>query len=512
MELRSVLRRSATFYADRIAAVAGDRRVTFREAWDRGLRLANALGKLGVRPGDCVATLEDNTLGALDSLLGCAAAGVVRAPLYMRNARESHVAMLATSRARVLIVEEQASKTLADVQDLLPTLEHVIVRDASYEQWLASHEPIDPDPVIRDDDPHLLRHTGGTTGKPKALVITNRMWMSTSRDWFYNFPPPGPGDAQLHIGPLSHASGAQLLPVWAAGGSQVLLNRFDPADTLRIMEEERIAYAFVPPTAMAMLVRVPGAASRDWSALKALLSGSAPISSDTAFRARAIFGDVLYQLYGESEASPLVGMGPKEWFAEVEGSDPLRAIGKPLPWAEVEIWDEAGGRLPFGAEGEITVKCDGAINGFLNAPEETARRFSDGWLRTGDIGRMDSNGYVYLLDRKDDLIISGGFNVYPAELEDVISDHPAVIEVVVFGVPHEKWGESPMAVCYVDKELEVTEEEIIALVSTRLGSYKKPARVELRHDPLPKTAVGKLMRRALREEHWAGRSSSISGV
>jgi acyl-CoA synthetase (AMP-forming)/AMP-acid ligase II len=512
VNLRNVLRRSAVFYADRTAAVAGDRRLTFEEAWKRGLQLANALGDLGVRPGDCVGVLEDNTIGALDSLLGCSAGGFVRAPLYMRNARDSHIAMLRTARCRALIVEEQALAQVEGVQDLVPTLEHVIVRDGSYERWLARHSDSDPDPVIRDDDTHLIRHTGGTTGAPKALKLTNRQWMSISRDWFYAFPPPEPGDGQLHIGPLSHASGAQLLPVWAAGGKQVLLDRFDPADCLRIMEEEEIAFAFVPPTAMSMLIRVPGANRRDWSRIKALLSGAAPISSDTARRAREIFGDVLYQLYGQSEASPMIGMSSSEWFAEVEGSDPLRSIGKPQPWAEVEIWDAAGNELPYGHSGEIAIKCDGSITGFLNAPEETAARFHDGWIRTGDIGRMDRNGYVYLLDRKNDLIISGGFNIYPIELEDVISEHPAVIEVAVFGVPHDKWGESPMAVCYVDGEVEASEEEIIRLVAERLGSYKKPVRVELRQRPLPKTAVGKLMRRALRDEHWREHGRAIAGA
>jgi acyl-CoA synthetase (AMP-forming)/AMP-acid ligase II len=510
--MRTLLRRSAGFYPDSIAVVADDQRLTFAESWSRGLRLANGLRALGIEQGDCVAVLEGNTIGALDSLLGCAAAGFVRAPLYMRNARDSHVAMLRTAGARVLIVDQQGADSIAGALDLAPELAHVIIRDETYEDWLASQSDEDPDPVIRDDDPHLIRHTGGTTGAPKALMITHRQWMCVSRDWFFHFPSPVPGDSQLHIGPLSHASGAMMLPVWAAGGKQVLLDSFDPERCLDLMEREKIAYGFVPPTAMAMLVRVPGAADRDWSRLKALLVGAAPISSDTALRAHRVFGDVLYQMYGQSEASPIVGMSSAEWFAEVEGSEPLTSIGKPLPWAEVEIWDETGRPVPFGEVGEIAVKCDGSIDRFLNAPEETAARFVNGWIRTGDIGRMDHNGYVYLLDRKNDVIISGGFNLYPTEIEDAIASHPAVIEVAVFGVPDEKWGETPMAVCYVDPAMSVTEDEIRAAVADRLGSYKKPSHVELRTSPLPKTAVGKLMRRALRDEHWAERDRAIAGA
>jgi acyl-CoA synthetase (AMP-forming)/AMP-acid ligase II len=205
-------------------------------------------------------------------------------------------------------------------------------------------------------------------------------------------------------------------------------------------------------------------------------------------------------------------MGPREWFADVPGSNPLRACGRVHPWVDLEIRDESGRPVGPGETGEIAVRCDGQFHGFYDAPEETAARIADGWVLTGDVGRLDENGYLYLVDRKNDTIVSGGFNIYPGELENAIASHPAVIEVAVFGVPHEKWGETPMAVCTIEPGVTVTEDEIVGVVVERLGSYMKPTRVELTTARLPRSPTGKVLRRALREPHWSGRESRISGA
>jgi acyl-CoA synthetase (AMP-forming)/AMP-acid ligase II len=512
MDVRSLMRRSARFHADREAVVHGDRRLTYDEAWRRGLRLANALLGLGLRPGDRVGVLETNSTEAVDFFCGTAAANLVRVPLYPRNARPSHVHMLGHTGCRALVVSEALAGEVDGIADEVPSIEHVIVRDAGYEDLLASHSDDDPDVDVSPDDHYVIRHTGGTTGLPKGVAYTHKAWLDTGRDWFYGFPPVEIGDRCLHAGPISHGSGYFFTPIWLSGGSNVLLDTFDPPAVVDLLERERIAYMFLVPTMLNSLAREPSAVGRDWSDLKVLQVGGAPITDDTALLARDVFGMVLYQGYGQTEALPATMMGPREWFSEVEGSNPLRSAGRPLPFADLSILDDHGRELPLGDEGEIAIRCDGQMAGFWEDEEATKARIVDGWVLTGDIGRIDDHGYLYVLDRKDDMIISGGFNIWPAELENVLLDHPAVVEAAVFGIPDERWGEAPMAVCVVDADGgAVDEDELIRLCRDRLGSYKKPARVELRTEPLPKSAVGKLQRKALREPFWAGRDQRVAG-
>ena len=225
-----------------------------------------------------------------------------------------------------------------------------------------------------------------------------------------------------------------------------------------------------------------------------------------------MFGSVLYQGYGQTEALPITMMGPEEWFADIDGSSPLRSAGRPLPFGDIAIVDpESGEELPLGAEGEIAIRCDGQMLGFWNDPETTAERMRDGWVLSGDIGRLDRNGYLYVLDRKDDMIISGGYNIWPAELENVLTGHPDVIEAAAFGVPSDRWGESPWAVVTVADGASVSAEVLIDLCATELGSYKKPVGIDVTIDPLPKSPVGKLARKQLREPHWVGHDRRIAG-
>ncbi len=511
MDCRGLMRRSAELYAAREAIVANGRRLSFAEAWSRGLKLANALLSLGLEPGDRVGVLEDNSIEAADFFLGTTAANLVRVPLYPRNGGEAHRHMLRHTNCRALAVAEKYFSEVQGFAADLPDLDHVLVRDGAYESWLGDFSDCDPDVPVQPDDIYIIRHTGGTTGPPKGVAYTHRAWLAAGRDWFYLFPPVAPGDKCLHIGPISHASGYWFMPTWLGGGCNVLMDRFDAGEALELMEREGVGYLFLVPTMLNMLSHHPSARGGDFSKLKCLMAGGAPITDATALAAREIFGDVLWQGYGQTEAVPLTMMGPHSWFANVEGSEPLRACGLPLPYADLEIWDEDNRPLPVGEVGQIVGRCDGQMSGFWNDPAATRERIVDGWVLTGDIGRIDANGYVYVLDRAGDMIISGGYNIYPAELENVLASHPAVIEAAVFAVPHPRWGEAPMAVCVVADLTAVTEPELIALCAERLGSYRKPAGVELRIEPLPKSPVGKVRRKALREPFWAGHGRRVAG-
>jgi acyl-CoA synthetase (AMP-forming)/AMP-acid ligase II len=514
------MRRSAQFHSQYPAVVeAGSvsdgrpaRRLTYAEAWGRGLRLANGLLGLGLQPGDRVGVLEDNTLESVDFFCGTAAANLVRVPLYPRNGRDAHSHMLDHTGCRALVVSQSHAKAVEGIANEVESLEHVIVRDDGYEDWLAGFPDDDPDPPVDQDDWFIIRHTGGTTGRSKGVGYTHKTWLDAGRDWFYNLPPVELGDVCQHAGPISHGSGYLFTPMWLSGGVNLLIPKFDVDEVVETMEAERVAFGFLVPAMLNAVVRHPTATERDWSALKCIQIGGAPIADDTALLARDVLGPCLYQGYGQTEAVPITMMGPAEWFSDVEGSNPLRSAGRPLPFGDIEIVDpDTGDALPLGAEGEIAIRCDGQMKGFWENPEATAERMRDGWVLTGDIGMIDDNGYLYVLDRKDDMIISGGFNIWPAELENTLTDHPEVVEAAVFGVPSERWGESPWAVVQVVDGASVTADELIALCGETLGSYKRPAGVELTTDELPKSPVGKLARKVLREPHWAGHDRRVAG-
>ncbi|MBV1881831.1 MAG: AMP-binding protein [Pseudomonadales bacterium] len=511
MDVRTLMKRAALDYADLTAISHGDRQLTFAEAWNRGIRLANGLVAMGLKPDDRVGVLEDNSIEAADFYNGCAIANIVRVPLYARNSIEAHSHMLSHTNCKVLMVSANYAHEVDELLGQLPDLKRIFVRDDNYETWLASQSDVEPDIEINSDDVFIIRHTGGTTGPSKGVSYTHRSWLNAGRDWFYNLLPVEPGDKCLHIGPISHGSGYQYMPVWLSGGCNVMVDHFDASSTMDLMEREGIAYAFMVPTMVSAVVREGGSLKRDWSQLKCLLIGAAPIADSTALAAREIFGDTLYQAYGQTEVVPVAFMGPSQWFGNVEGSTPLRACGLAPAFAQVAIWDEENQPLPRGEVGEIVAKSDGQMTGFWNNEKATAERIVDGWVKTGDLGRMDDNGYLYIVDRADDMIISGGYNIWPMELENVISDIPEIIEVAVFGVPHDKWGETPHAVCVVPLESNLTEAYVIELCAEQLGSYKKPSAVTFTQTPLPLSPVGKIMRKNLREPFWEGVDRRVSG-
>jgi len=505
------MRRAAGFFRDQEAIITATDRLTFGEAWERGLRTANFLLDRGLKPGDRVGVLEDNSTQASDFYLGATAANLVRVPLYPRNSRRTHAHTLERTGCRALVVNSAYIEQVDGLDAELLCLDHIIVRDRSFEDAVAAQAPVDPNPAVAPDDYYIIRSTGGTTGLPKGVAYTHRKWLAAGRDWFYNFPPVQVGDVTLHLGPISHGSGYFFLPTWMAGGKNVLVDHFDADKALELIEKERVTHMFVVPTMLNAMVRHPSARSRDLSSLKCLNVGGAPTSDDTARLGIEVFGDSLYQGYGQTEALPVIMSSPREWFHSAPQAGPYPA-GRPLPWVEVEIRNpESHEPIGFGQEGEIAIRCDAQMEGYWGDSEATEQRMVDGWVLSGDIGRMDEQGYVYIVDRKDDMIISGGFNIWPAELENAILEHPQVVEAAVFAIPDAKWGETPVAICVVEPGAKATEEEVIELCRDRLGSYKKPSKVLFQLDPLPRSAVGKIQRSVLSAPYWAGHARRVGG-
>lgn len=506
MDVPSLMRQAAQMNRNRCAIRFEGRRVTYAEAWDRGVRVANALIALGVRPGDRVAAVEDNSLSAADLYLGAAIAGAVRVPLYARNSRSSHLAMMRNTGCKVVFAEAHYAASVAGAEADLPDLDHVIIRDDGYEAWLAAQSDTDPMIEVNPDDWFIIRHSSGTSGLPKGVGYTHHGWIANSRNWFCRLPAPDWDTVIAHAAPISHAAGYMFIPVWLVGGTNLLIRSFDVVEVLDMMEKGGVTHMFLAPSMVLNLARHPSTPDRRFPDLKCILTGGGPITDATILDSRRAFGDVLHQVYGQTEATPLTLMTPKEWFARIDGSNPMRSAGRAMPYARLQVRDvDSGAVLPIGEVGEIHTQVEAQMQGYWNNPERSKGTVLGDWIRTGDIGRIDENGYLYVLDRSDDMIVSGGLNIWPAELETVIADHPQVIEVAVFGIPHDQWGETPMAVCQVAEGATVTAEEVVHLVVERMGSYQKPGRVVFQTEPLPKTLVGKLSRRTLRDPYWKGR-------
>lgn len=321
-------------------------------------------------------------------------------------------------------------------------------------------------------------------------------------------------DSYLAAGPLTHAAVILLWPMLQVGGRIVVMEAFEPGLALELIEQQRITFTLMVPTMIQALVAHPDATGRDLRSLRCLNYAASPISEATMTRAVDVLGPVLFQMYGQSEAVPATMLLPHQHCPH--GSERerrwMRSVGRPTPNTRITIVDEQGDPLPPGEIGEVAVRTPGQMSGLWNDREGTAARLNkDGSVLTRDMGRLDEDGFLYLADRKEDMIISGGYNIWPAELENAVAAHPAVSEVCVVGIPDEKWGETPIAVVVAAAGARPDPQELIELTRERVGSVMKVTAVEF-VDELPKSGVGKVLRRVVRERYWAGREDRVSGA
>src|SRR3954452_21811418 len=503
----TILRASARSYAGNVAVWDDGREQTYAELFDRACRLANALRALGLRKGDRVALLGPNAFETVEQTAGLALGGFVRAGLYAHQTGEVNAYLLGLVGARALLVD---ARHVDELRPHLGALEHVIVYgdDAGeYEALLDGADPGDPGVELEDDDVHVIRFSAGTTGRPKGIYHTVSRWLAIGDEYRWVTPQIDERDRYLAAGQLTHAAVIFLWPMLQVGGRVVVMQGFDPALALRLIEEQRITFTLMVPTMIQVLVHHPDAGTRALSSLRCLNYAASPISETTMARALEVFGPVLYQMYGQSEAVPATMLLPHQ-----HRSPWTRSVGRPTPNTKVTVVDEDGTPLPRGEIGEIAVQTPGSMSGLWNDPEGTAARLlTDGSVLTRDMGYVDDDGFVHLADRKEDMIISGGYNIWPAELEHAIGSHTAVRVVGVVGVPLEKWGDSPVAVVGAREGSIVEPGELIALTRERCGSVKKITAVEIVAE-LPKSGVGKVLRREVRERYWTGRAERVAGA
>jgi long-chain acyl-CoA synthetase len=489
-------------HGDDPALVCEGRSETYRELDTRSNRLAQLLLTLGVGDGDRVAHLDRNHPLAPELLFACAKLGAAVVPLNWRLAPPELVKLLGDAKVEVLFHGPAFAETVTRLRDELPQLREVIAAD-QVDERLESVSAEDPH---RDGDTGavvLQLYTSGTTGLPKGVQTTNAnlslLASEVAEQWAIDS-----SSVSLVAMPLFHIGGMGWLLVGLANGAaNVLIPEIEPRSLLETMERERVTNGFLVPTVLQMLASVPGAAERDWSALRSIAYGASSITTTVLKHVISTFGCPLYQVYGMTETTGAIVQleaadhdpgGPREHL--------LRSAGRPYPWMELEVVDPATGRsLAPNEVGEIRVRGASVTPGYYANPDETAAAIDgDGWLRTGDGGYLDDEGYLFLTDRIKDMIVTGAENVYPAEVEEVLAQHAAISEVAVFGTPDDRWGEIVTAAVVPHAGAELDTDELTAFARERLAGYKLPRRVHVVSE-LPKTATGKISKKDLRAQH-----------
>ncbi|MEN2979764.1 AMP-binding protein [Tistrella bauzanensis] len=515
--------RGAAIAPDREALVSAEHRLTYREVRRLTLRIAASLAARAGGNPDAVGTVavwSPNHAMAFACLLGGLRAGGIWAPINARGHADDNIDFLATADCRRLFIHSSFAQHLPAIRAGVPTLQDVVCIDQrldgvpSLDDVLAG--AVDAEaraPDLRPDPQRIAAYfpTGGTTGRSKAVTLTEQVW-SALVAITHAAMPPVEHPVYLVAAPMTHAAGAMALPMLAAGAKVVIIDRAEPLEVMQAIDREKVTDLFLPPTVIYGMLGHPRLRDFDYSSLKHFIYAASPMAPDKLAEAIRVFGPVMAQTYGQAEAPMLCTfLSPADHAAAA--ADPalahrLASCGRPTLLARVAIMDDNGRLLPPGDRGEIVVRGDLVMAGYHKNPAATEEVSSHGWHHTGDIGWMDDDGYVYIVDRKKDMIITGGFNVYSAEVENVIQGHAAVQNCVVIGVPDPKWGEAVTAVVEPVPGATVTEDELIALCRSRLGPVKTPKSV-LFEDHLPRSPVGKILKRAVRDRFWAGRDRLV---
>lgn len=490
------------------------RSTSFAQLNTRSRQVANGLTGMGLSPGDRVAYLAKNTDMYYEILFGCAASRCVMNGVNTRLAPPEVRFILADAKARVLFVGREFHEMVEQIRGELPDLVRIISLDgghadwSEYATWRDSMSDAAPGLEARGDDDVIQLYTSGTTGLPKGVQLTNDNYRAFfTQAGMLEWSSYDAGEAVMNAMPLFHVAGVNVgILACLQGARTVILRDIDPGLILRLIGEHRIAHAFWVPAVILMLTQHPDIGKTDFSSLRQVFYGASPISETLLRKAVDIMDARFTQLYGLTET---VGAGT---FLPPEAHDPawgkLRSCGVPWPGAIVRVVDGEGRPLPCGEVGEIVIRSGFVMKGYWNRPEATAEAIRGGFFHTGDAGYFDEDGFLYIHDRVKDMIVSGGENVYPAEVENAIFGAPGVADVAVIGVPDDKWGEAVKAIVVKAPGAEPTEEAIIAWARERIAGYKVPKSVDF-VESLPRNPSGKILRKDLREPYWAGHTRRV---
>lgn len=484
---------------EREALVHGDRRLCYRDLNTRVNRLADALFGLGVRKGDRVAGLLLNSAALIETLFACAKLDAIFVPINYRLGAAEVAFIIDDAAPRVLILHDEFVSLIEPAAaGAWPRLVRVggdtAPYELNYEAFLADGTDVEAGTIVMPDDPHVMMYTSGTTGRPKGALLTHANARWNAINMFLSQAGLDAGDVVLTVAPMFHIGGLGIhtLPALYKGAKIVVVERFDPTETLALVERERATALFLVPAMWLAVMQLPDLDRFDLSSLRILLSGGAPcpVTVIEFFQRRGL---PFVEGFGMTETAPGVCFLNAEDAVRKNGS-----VGKPVMHVEMRIVDAAGAAVAPGEVGELVLRGPSMFAGYWNRPDATAEAFRTGWFHTGDLARQDEEGFYYIVDRSKDMLITGGENVYPAEVEQVLYRHPKVREVAVIGLLDERWGETPVMVAVPHDGETIDVAEIRAFCDGRLAAFKVPKRVVL-IDALPRNAAGKVLKRELRE-------------
>jgi len=520
MNIGKLLTKSAQTFPDNLAIAHGSRHLTYAQFNSRVNRLVNALHKLGIKQGDNIAILQYNYPETLESIFACFKAGCGALPVNFRLHPKEFAFIIDHSEAKAVILSSEFNEAIVDIRERIPRAHHLItLSDAKgevldYENLISKESDQFEDADVQPDDLAWVFYTSGTTAMPKGAMLTHRNLLAMTMNFYSDMCTGfGPNEVILHAAPLSHGSGLYALPNIAKAAANIILESksFDPELVFKTIQEYRVTNMFAAPTMVKLMVDSPAVDRYDHTSLKCLNYGGAPMYVEDLKKAMKKLGSCLVQLFGQGESPMTITYLPHRDHV-LEGTPEqmkrLGSVGIQRTDVEVRIFDAEDKELPPSEMGEIVTRSDLVMKGYWRNPEATEKTLRNGWLHTGDVGYMDKEGYLFIMDRSKDMIISGGENIYPREIEEVIIQHPAVREVAVVGVPDTKWGEAIKAVVALVPGKATTEKELISFCKDNIASYKKPKSVDF-VDELPKSNYGKILKREIRDKYWKDQDRQI---